>query len=136
MIEERTQGHCKDQQEVGNDGPGLADQQDGAEELLDIEEEGDHNTNRYLMIDGESAAKTSDNCCCEGTQQVNCRCEGGGDGDSSYIDIAVSGVMFGEMLNVGLGAVIGLRYADACQLLFQFRGDDTDNGASLPEGDT
>ncbi len=68
MIEERTQGHCKDQQEVGNDGPGLADQQDGAEELLDIEEEGDHNTNRYLMIDGESAAKTRDNCRCEGTQ--------------------------------------------------------------------
>ncbi len=30
MIEERTQGHCKDQQEVGNDGPGLADQQNSA----------------------------------------------------------------------------------------------------------
>src|SRR5439155_1178317 len=29
-----------------------------------------------------------------------------------------------------------LGYADTCQLLFQFRGDDADNGASLPEGDT
>ena len=46
----------------------VADNLDGAEELLDIEEEGDHNTNRYLMIDGEPAAKTRDNCRCEGTQ--------------------------------------------------------------------
>jgi len=30
VIEKRSQGNRKDQQEVGNDGPGLADQQDGA----------------------------------------------------------------------------------------------------------
>src|SRR3989442_7094177 len=88
------------------------------------------------MIDGEPAAKTRDNCRCDGTQHVNCWCEGGGDGDSSYIDIAVSGVMFSEMLNVGLGAVIGLRYADACQLLFHFPGDDADNSASRLERGT